>query len=92
MDFFPLPTLVGISIALPTPLSFLISVGKHENRNFRLETVFFMEVGVILCGKNIQIIFKVPFCVDDIYFRCHFKSPGARMEKEQKNVKEKRFS
>ena len=51
-----------------------------------------MEVGVILCGKNIQIIFKVPFCVDDIYFKCHFKSPGARMEKEQKNVKEKRFS
>lgn len=26
-----------------------------------------MEVGVILCGKNTQIIFKVPFCVDDIY-------------------------
>ena len=67
MDFFPLSTLVGISIAWTTPLSFLISVGKHGNRNSRLETVFFMEVGVILCDKNTQIIFKVPFCVDDIY-------------------------
>ena len=26
-----------------------------------------MEVGVILCGKNTQIIFKVLFCVDDVY-------------------------